>query len=1047
MTLNEKDLERLVSPEGNHLITGPPGSGKTHTLVRLTKYLIVKKDLDPRDIIIFSFSRRWSKILRELTAAAVGRSMWEIPIETFYSFCIDLLEWYRLEGYGGGDGRRLQQGGRYGPGKKIRVLNSVEQWNRLAGIVRDVDRKDYPYSHRYVNSSTHVLGSYLQEVFDFILRAQENLLEPGVLLNKYSPERTPLLAELSGIYSRYSRTLNENGEYNYGMILMQAAKLLEEDQDFRRKVRDKYRYIIVDELQETNTAQFRIISMMAHDNCIFFGNDDQALFGFRGASPDNFKQVFRELKAMDRIVFLDKNHRSTVSIQKLSSSFLVMDDTRITEKPYVCSEGRDDGEIAVSSFPTAVDETGYICEKIKQLKSIHGVRLEDMAVLVKGLGYETHLVEDALKSSGIPFIRRSSRSLTDNRYISYIMDVLKLISAVDIEEEAGDITGSGRPGHPEIKKLLQSVLLSETVDMDPLYVSHILSSHRKENKKHPISLWTYMDRLLDEGPGLTGQDSRNIQRLSQVMGRIRHYATKIDMDIRDILLELLDDPLLGVFRYFNNTSGRDADVRQAAISTGDYLRSVMEFAGGQDTAPVRSYLRFVEDLEVNQFLEEIEESTEEQVQPGMVNILSFHQCKGMEFGAVFVPFINKNYLPSRFKNQQSFDINMFRALVSGKEPLPEELKKEHFSGEARLLYNAITRAKTYLYITCSRTRGDSVFFEKIREICSGLTGEDNISLTDGADQRKYPDRAWLLKKKAMVPVLRLQKGLKTDQHKMFSTFLGLGQIYPPGKWWGNIKSTVNETVPVEVFRKPYSYTGLETFRECPFKYKIRHFLGIPDQENMAIILGRSYHQILQRFFDGRKNDYSWNRLRSIIDEVLGGLDPGFPSLKREIMDRALSDFKRYLEKLLPGTPHLSIMEQGFSFRLKDFEMTGHIDQINMGPDGSMELVDFKSGSSRYSKKDLADEIQLKLYRLAVENDSSFRKNAGKRILMKYVSLGDDKKGEYFIPDELYSREEIEAKIAGIAERIAGEDFPAQPKDFMTCTYCDYQLLCPRFYGK
>jgi len=417
--LDHKILEQLTSRGGNHLIIGPPGSGKTYTLLAIIEYLLDKKNIDPSRILIFTFNRRWSKILREETVRLMDRSMWELPIGTFFSFCNDFLEWkdLRTKRYPGtgntvkvNTGRHPENGKDYLNIDGNNIVNSANQWNLLKEVISMVGADDYPYSYRYFNSSRYVANSFLQEVFDFILRAQENLLEPEGLLRRFTPHNNQVLAELSGIYSCYIDRLQVQGKRNYGTLLQDTVASLRKDVSVRDEWKEKYEYILVDELQETNKAQIEIIKNISRDNCIYFGNDDQAVYNFRGGVTDNFLKTYRNLKISGRVHFLEKNYRSAKNIVELSNNFIGSDIKRISKKNIAVSSG---GEVQVKDFNSILEETEYIAGMIRVLVEDEKMNPEDIAIIIKGLGYETHLIENALWQSGIAFIRRSSRSMLD----------------------------------------------------------------------------------------------------------------------------------------------------------------------------------------------------------------------------------------------------------------------------------------------------------------------------------------------------------------------------------------------------------------------------------------------------------------------------------------------------------------------------------------------------------------------------------------------------------------------------------------------------------
>ncbi|MCK5567002.1 MAG: PD-(D/E)XK nuclease family protein, partial [Actinomycetia bacterium] len=125
---------------------------------------------------------------------------------------------------------------------------------------------------------------------------------------------------------------------------------------------------------------------------------------------------------------------------------------------------------------------------------------------------------------------------------------------------------------------------------------------------------------------------------------------------------------------------------------------------------------------------------------------------------------------------------------------------------------------------------------------------------------------------------------------------------------------------------------------------------------------------------------------------------------------------------------------------------GRIDQINQLPDGNTELIDFKSSSTRYSRKDLEEEIQLRFYKLALDSDRSLKKFKQGKVIMKYLVLGDDKKTEYILPEDHYNKKNIESVLGKLIRKIKKESFNPSPGKFMSCKYCNYKILCPRFYG-
>ena len=1079
--LDNKILEQLTSRGGNRLITGPPGSGKTYTLIRIVKHLLDKKDIDPSRILIFTFNRRWSKILREETVRLINRSMWELPIGTFFSFCNDFLAWKDL--------REIRPGGTGNTSKALAnryleniktdhnsdggsIVNSATQWNLLKEVISGVGQNDYPYSYRYFNSTVYVANSFLQEVFDFILRAQENLLEPEELLRRFTPHNNPVLSELSGIYSRYIDKLQEQGKRNYGILLQETEAALRGDVLIRDEWKEKYEYILVDELQETNRAQIEIIKNISRDNCIFFGNDDQAVYNFRGGISDNFLQVYRNLKVSGRVHFLEKNYRSAKNIVEFTNNFIGSGIERILKNNIGVSSG---GEVQVKDFNSILEETEYIADMIRALEEDEKIKPENIAIIIKGLGYETHLIENALRQKGIAFMRRSSRSMLDNHYVLYIINYLRLTISIDDlvrehksgsgESSHGEKVGgvSGRQYNPD--SLLENHLLSEITGLDPLFYIKLRSDHLKYyNHKKPDTsqnnklFWDHICEVLDkEQPGIQEDDRIALERLRLMVSLVKKSLNKMDNNIYEFLMDFIEDPASGLFQLLEGKDGvsfRD-HYYSAWVGIGDFLESVKEYSRTCPDSGIRSYMDYLENLIDNSFLEEIEESTREQSLKGTVNILSFHQCKGMEYEAVFIPFINNNYLPSKFRQPQIFDLQIFRAINEGVECSSRQLQKEHMEGEIRLVFNGITRAKEKLFITSSRSRGVSIFFKKIKAAVECMDNEKKDDISGVKTGKSYPeklktsyetDKKWLLKKKTMVSLVRVAGGLKVDYKRFLERVVDLKYFYPEYKWWNLVKPTLNNNNPYNKYPPIFNYSSLNTYKDCPFKYKVKYFYNVPEEDNLNLKTGKIYHNALKEFFDKRQEDRIWEEFVKIIEKNFEEEKFDFLFIKKELLTAALKDFKRYYESFMPPAESKVIMEEGFNFTLADNAVRGRIDQINQLPDGNTELIDFKSSSTRYSKKDLEEEIQLKFYKLALDSDKNLKKLKQGRVIMKYLVLGDDKKTEYILPEDHYNREEVESILNNLTGEIKKEIFNPLPGKYMSCKYCDYKILCPRFYG-
>ncbi len=981
-------LKEAIS-KGNVCMIGPPGTGKSYLIIEMLAWLTEQKEISPQRILVFSFNRRWAKIIREEAAAAAAKSTLEMPINTFHSFCLDFLNEMKL--YGPGDLKGIDE--------DITILNSTQQWNLLAEVMEELGKKDYPLTNRYLAGSSFTAKSYTQEVYDFILRAQENLLEPSLVSDRLSPYSNNALSEIAGIYSRYLKKLKEAGVYNYGLLLQDTAGLLEKER-IRKKIQKNYDYIIVDEFQELNPAQLRIVELVSSGNCIFIGNDDESIYSFRGSVSENFFDIYNQTKK-ENIIRLKTNHRNSRNINRISQNFISKNKFRLKKRS---SSSSSRGKVAVKDFYNMLEEAGFICSKIRELNA-KAIRYSDMAIIIKGLGYETHMLENALQQNAIPFQRTGSRTVLDNNEVRYMLNILRLFRSPFEEIE-------------DIDNLVEAVMLSSVLDIDPLYFKKLIKEYREASGYN--NLIKFLSNKADK--------KEHPKAIRQFIHSIKKFSRLRQEDVFDFLSHLIKDKRIGL------AAKKDIDWS----GPSDFLSSVKNFSEANESSSIDAYLSFLDRVVENNFLEEIEKSSSD-TGADKVSILSFHQCKGLEFEAVFIPFINMEYLPSAFNFPQSYDIQLFNYLGKGKNLNQEELKERHLEDERRLLYVGMTRAKGYLFITCNRVRQFSPFFLDLKKEAGKLPAGVTKKIYAPLDS----SNCWQVRKRALVAAARKIEGLKFSRYKSKKFITFLNQHYSPGIWWNNIVPTTNKNCPFDVYSLPFSYSGLDAYRQCPLKYKYGHYIRAKTPPSLSLVLGNLYHQVLQDFF--REGEFSWEKLRKILERWFQKQDLGPKAQKTELNKKALQDFKNFYNKLMPEDPSSAVNEKRFSFKLDSHTIKGRIDQINRLAKDEFEIIDYKSGSKKYYDRDLLDEIQLKTYRMAVDHSPDLSSLKDKKIRLKYISLGSSKPVAE-LPSGYYKEEELKTLIMGLIEGIQKEDFFAK-EGYYSCLNCDFKILCERFYGQ
>jgi superfamily I DNA/RNA helicase len=1110
----------IEKKDGTFLVAGAPGTGKTHVLLELVSYLLREKNISPDRILVFSFNRRWAKILRERTSEDLGKSLVEIPITSFFAYCAELIEKNLflnnsctgislpvLSIFSENDEKQYSS---------LKILTAPDQWKLLKDIISgNLDRKNYPHTFRFMESGPHIYRSYLQEVFDFILRAQENLLTPQELSNKYTPFYNQVLSEIVGIYVNYLQCLKDNGQYNYGRLLVDAAELLQNNKEFAGFCKKSYEFVIVDEFQEINKAQFEIVKNISNNNTIFFGNDDECTYAFRGSMLNNFNSVYDSLTIPGKsknILFLEQNYRSSFLINEGCQEFIKVNEDRISKKSQVHISADDkNGAFKISELKTVMDEINFICSNIKKLIFLKNVKPEKICVIVKGMGYKTRLLENILSGTSIPFMHRSSRTILENHFIKYILNFLKLIVLQ---------ATSGKNSRQNEMQLLQALLCSEPVGLRPIFVKKIFnmfypgfrqSFGDKENsgsnstsgyKSAGVQI-EYNEAVTGSLPGRIGDFLKNsaeflkhknqeksvktgkkltsscsiylkdLARLSDFTAALEKYM-KLNSEgasAVNLIDGLVNDTGVGILKYLLARKKNPGYVIINTLSLlGDYLRTVNDFSESNPVSnTAEKYLIFLEDIINNNFLEEIEESTKEFLKPGFINILSYHQCKGLEFDAVFIPFINENYLPSPFGKAQLYDMQIFNYFTEGKSYSEEIIKRKHLADERKLFYTGLSRAKDYVFVTSNSSEPQSRFFKELDDIIADIkkkipakngqivkkvnknqttgcikTNPDGQMHLDYKNRRLATLEKWLVRKRAISKIYKKNAGMTAGTDNLKEDLIFLKEMYPPQSWWRIKKLSLNSNAPFRIINPVFSYSALSSFMECPVKYKINFYFRIKQDKNLSLLIGSIYHEIVRNFFEKNKEELSWENLQREIANVFE-LEKyrafEFSYQKREIFEKAVEDFKNYYDGYVNGNALKVSSERAFSFDICGSRIKGRIDQINFIGEDVAELIDFKSGKKNSAALSEENEIQLRLYRMAVDLSPELKDIKGKECSMKYIFLGDKKNQEASFDENFYDFKNFSDFIKNTINEIKKERFSSGPKSTFTCKNCEYRIIC------
>jgi len=229
--------------------------------------------------------------------------------------------------------------------------------------------------------------------------------------------------------------------------------------------------------------------------------------------------------------------------------------------------------------------------------------------------------------------------------------------------------------------------------------------------------------------------------------------------------------------------------------------------------------------------------------------------------------------------------------------------------------------------------------------------------------------------------------------------------------------------------------------QCPRKYKYRFFFGLEAPESIHAKVGILYHEIIKKFFGLKFGQLSRDRLESIIRAEFNSNEFSYAYLQKELLEEALENFRNYYDKYAQQFSPDIMLEKKFAFMIGNKIINGRIDQVKIIDKNTAELIDFKSGNTGSSYKDMDTEIQLPLYRLAIDKSPDLKMLRGKRLELKYIFLGSRDCKELLFMHENFDFKSFEEKVSSLMDNIENEEFSRGPDDKYICKNCEFELIC------
>lgn len=609
MALNEMQQLAVETTEGPLLILAGAGSGKTTVLVNRVQHIVESGLAQPWQVLAITFTNKAAGEIRERLERAIGSEANSIWAFTFHSCCARIL-------------RRF--GERLGYSSHFTIYDTDDQKRVMKHCQKSLGLTDKIIHHKSILSE-------ISSAKDSLIDAEEY---KSMSANDYRK------AKIADCYELYQKELLKSDAMDFDDIIFNTVKLLEENDDVRELYQKQFKYVMVDEYQDTSHAQYILVSLLAggYKNICVVGDDDQSIYRFRGATIENilsFEQQYKNAK----VIRLEQNYRSTQNILDGANAIIANNKNR-KGKSLWTSAGAGE-KIILNTVTSERDESDFIVDEI--MKNVaHGKKMSDHAILYR-MNAQSRNLEITLTKSGIPHKIIGGNRFFDRKEIKDIVSYFAVIN------------------NPADNVRLQRIInvpkrgIGETMFANVLEIAMGLG----------ISAFEVCERSDEFQKTL-----RSAQKLMGFAGMIKHFQALLEegMSLSDLLQEVLDET-----KYFDYL---DEDPETAEDRKNNISELSSMFIKYQEEDEEFDLSSFLEDVALVSDIDSYNETDD------AVVLMTLHSAKGLEFPIVFIPGMEEGIFPG---NQSIYS--------------DEDLEEER-----RLAYVGVTRAKEKLYLINARQR-------------------------------------------------------------------------------------------------------------------------------------------------------------------------------------------------------------------------------------------------------------------------------------------------------------------------------------------------------
>lgn len=978
--LNREQHQAVLHGDGPLLVVAGAGTGKTRVITQRIRHLLESDpSLTGESILALTYTDKAAGEMQSRVFHAMGERSEGLRPRTFHAFCYQNILCEQRPG--------------------LTVIDDYDHWILLR---RNMNRLGLKHYRRATEP-----GQFLKDFRDFFVRCQDELVTPDdfdswvrMLEGRLKQDQAQLdeesrksrieeierWQEVGRAYRASEALLNEKNLCTFGMQMVGGVRELQTNEALRSRFQEQFRYILVDEFQDTNYAQIELLRLLAGErrNIVAVGDNDQAIFHFRGASYSSFT-LFLETFAGIRpqpghlgkyFLSLHQNYRSTQRILRVAGQVIAQNEksTYLPEKR-LRTENAPGEKIHVVELTSDRAEAHWVADELRKLHE-HGHKWNEFAVLYR---MHTHrdLLVDELERREIPFVIKNLSILT-NPLIRDLIAYLRLII------------------HP-----WDNVACARVLAMPGwgLTAEDLVRLAEKTSDRKGISLWNALEK--PQGELSPRPYHAKVAELVEIISSLRARESRL-------MAEEMLDALTARLGLTVVAAGSE---RKYLDCFRQFVREWQQKTSTNDSMRLKDFVEYLEYFEEAGGAINLPEATLEDA----VQLMTVHTAKGLEFDHVFVIRATKRGFPAPARRRE---FEFPAELLKEEQPQGDHRIQE----ERRLFYVALTRARQQITITTlvGKYNAPSPFIEDFMQ-------EPLIQMQD---VRRLNPKVALPENKER---LSLRPYIHRSQRDLFEPAGAEPRIYSRIAEWA------------ERYRPPVfsplqlSASAIETYQTCPLKFLFNKSWGLRGGPSAALTFGNIMHTVLKHFLGEYKSGGhpGWDDMLRIYEREWSHAGFEDEYQENEYKQDGIEQLQAFYTSFAADPPKVLELERPFDLHMeRDVLIKGRMDLINDLGGGEVEIVDFKTGRPK-DEKQIRKSLQLGIYAIAARD----RLELTPGLISIYALQINEKTSATPGEKELKAARDT---VAEVADNIRAGQFPARMGFW--CGSCDYKSICPEFEG-